>query len=350
VRAVSVAPYTPGRFTLLRYVVRRLLLLIPVSLGLVLLVFTISHVLPGDPVRLAAGPHASASEVEALRVELGYDRRLPEQFLGYISQLVQGDWGESILTRRPVLDDLKTYLPATLELVFAALVLAVVLGIPTGLLAAVYVDRWPDYLTRVVALVSISIPRFFLGLLLQLSFALMLGWLPLTGRFPFIEIPPPTVTGFLTIDSILAGNMHALGVSLAHLALPALAACLSPLAAIARMMRASTLEVLSTDYVLMERASGLGRAKILLKYVFKNAATATLTVIGLYFGWLLGGTVLVETVFDWPGIGLYATKAILTQDFKPIMGVTLVIGLLFITANLVVDLLYGVLDPRVTTR
>jgi peptide/nickel transport system permease protein len=251
------------------------------------------------------------------------------------------------MTRRPVLEDLALYLPATLELVIAALVIAIVIGIPVGLISAIRANRWPDYVARFVALLSISTPRFFLALLLQLSLALALGLFPLAGRFPFIEVPPPTVTGFLTIDSIIAGDPHALAVSLQHLALPALAASLSPLAAIARMMRASALEVLTTDYVLTARALGLSPRLITFKYVLRNAATSSLTVIGLYFGWLLGGSVLIETVFDWPGIGLYATKAIVMQDSMPIMGVTLVIGVLFTLASLVVDLLYGVLNPRI---
>jgi peptide/nickel transport system permease protein len=227
------------------------------------------------------------------------------------------------------------------------MLLAVVIGIPAGLVAAVNRDRWPDYLSRVVSLGAISMPRFFLGLLLQIAFAMWLGWLPLGGRFPLTEDPPAFVTGFLTIDSLLAGDLRAFAIALQYLTLPAFAMCLSPLATITRMMRASTIEVLQQDYVLTERALGLSHRRILYKYVLKNAMSATLTVIGLYVGWLLGGTVLVETVFDWPGIGLYATKAIVTQDFMPVIGVTLAIGIIFIAANLVVDLLYGVLNPKV---
>ena len=174
-----------------------------------------------------------------------------------------------------------------------------------------------------------------------------LGWLPLAGRFPLTEAPPPAITGFLTIDSLLAGDMAAFWLAITHLALPAIAMSLSPLATITRMMRASTLEIFQQDYVLTARALGLSRTIILFKYVARNAVSATLTVIGLYFGWLLGGTVLVETVFDWPGIGLYATKSIVTQDFMPVIGVTLAIALLFMLANLIVDCLYGVINPKV---
>ena len=190
-------------------------------------------------------------------------------------------------------------------------------------------------------------PRFFLGLLLQLCLAMWLMWLPLGGRLPIILDPPPTVTGFYTIDALLSGDWETFVIVLKHLAMPAVAMSLSPLATIMRMMRASTIEVMGQDYVTTARALGLPRGKIIRKYVARNAVSATLTVIGLYFGWLLGGTVLVETVFDWPGLGLYATKAILAQDMMPVIAVALVIGLLFIIANLVIDLAYGVINPKV---
>jgi peptide/nickel transport system permease protein len=332
---------------MLRYILRRLLMLIPVLLGLSLLVFVIFRLLPGDPVQLAAGPQATPAEIQSLRVEFGLDQPLPVQYVHYLWGLLRGDWGRSVLTRRPVIDDLAVYLPATLELVAAAMSLAIVVGIPVGLLSAVAVNRWPDYAARVLSLAAISMPRFFLGLLLQLAFAMWLGWLPLSGRFPLIEDPPPTITGFFTVDSLLTGDLHDFWLAATALALPAFALSLSPLATITRMMRAATLEVLQQDYVLTERALGLSRALIVLKYVLRNALSSSLTVIGLYIGWLLGGTVLVETVFDWPGIGLYATKAIVTQDYMPIMGVTLAVGVIFVLVNLVIDLLYGLLNPKV---
>lgn len=332
---------------MLTFALRRILLLVPVLIGLSLLVFVIARLLPGDPVQLAAGPQATREEIASLAREFGLDKPLPVQYWNYATGLLRGDFGQSILSRRPVSEDLKAFLPATLELVFAAMILAVAIGIPAGLMAAVYRDRWPDYVSRTLSLGAISMPRFFLGLLLQLCFAMWLGWLPFGGRFPLTETPPPLVTGLLTIDSILALDAGALLLSLQYLALPAFAMCLSPLATITRMMRATTLEVLQQDYVLTERALGLSRRVIVFKYVLKNAMSATLTVIGLYFGWLLGGSVLVETVFDWPGIGLYATKSIVTQDFMPIMGVTLSIGIVFVCVNLIIDLLYGVLNPKV---
>ncbi|MDE1947802.1 MAG: ABC transporter permease [Burkholderiales bacterium] len=335
---------------MLRYTLRRLVLLVPVLLGLTMLVFAIGRLLPGDPVRLAAGPNASDAEVAALAREFGLDQPIPLQYWHYLTGLLHGDWGRSLQSRGPVLDDLKVFLPATLELVFAAMAIAIAVGIALGLLAAVWRNGWVDYSVRLLSLASISMPRFFLGLLLQLVFAMWLGWFSLGGRFPLTASPPPTITGMLTLDSLLAGDMGAFVEALKHLALPALAMSLSPLATITRMMRASTIEVLQQDYVLTARALGIPAAKLMFKHVLRNALSATLTVIGLYFGWLLSGTVLVETVFDWPGIGLYATKSILTQDFMPIMGVVLVIGTLFVVFNLIVDLLYGVIDPRVKLK
>jgi len=332
---------------MLRFLLRRLLLTVPVLLGLTVLVFVIARLLPGDPVALAAGPNASPAEIAQYGREFGLDKPLWTQYTTYLGGLLQGDFGVSIFTRRPVMEDLRAYLPATLELVVAAMVLAVLVGVPMGLWAAVRRDRWPDYATRVLALRAISMPRFFLGLLLQLGLAMALGWLPLGGRFPITEDLPVRLTGFLTIDALAAGDLHAFWVACQHLFMPALAMSLSPLATIMRMMRASTLEVLQQDFVLTERALGLSQRLIVTKYVARNAFSATLTVIGLYFGWLLGGTVLVETVFDWPGLGLYATKAVVTQDFMPIIGVTLVIGTLFVAVNLIVDLLYGWLNPKV---
>jgi peptide/nickel transport system permease protein len=332
---------------MLLYAARRLALIVPVLLGLTLLLFIVARLLPGDPVGLAAGPNASADVIARLRQEFGLDQPLPLQYWNYLVGLLSGDWGMSVFTRRPVFEDLLVFLPATLELVIVALFIAIILGIPLGLLAAVFRDGPVDYATRTIALGSIAMPRFFLGLLLQIAFAAWLGWLPLSGRFPLTEIPPETITGFYTVDALLAGDWYAFQVAAAHLALPAIAMALSPLATIMRMMRASTIEVLQQDYVLTERALGLSNRLILFKYVLKNAMTSTLTVIGLYVSWLLGGTVLVETVFDWPGLGLYATQAILTQDFMPVIGVTLVIAIIYLLAMVLVDILYGIFNPRV---
>jgi peptide/nickel transport system permease protein len=332
---------------MLFFVLRRLLLIVPILIGLTLLLFVIARLLPGDPVGLAAGPNATPELIAQLKRQFNLDQPLPVQYWTYLTGLLHGDWGMSVFTRRPVFDDILTYLPATLELVIAAFLIAVLVGIPLGLLTAVYRNGPLDYLMRSVALGGIAMPRFFLGLLLQIAFAAWLEILPLSGRYPLIETPPDTVTGFYTVDALIAGDWYAFQIALAHLALPAIAMALSPLATIMRMMRASTIEVLQQDYVMTERALGLSSRLILFKYVLKNAMTSTLTVIGLYVSWLLGGTVLVETVFDWPGLGLYATQAILTQDFMPVIGVTLVIAIIYLFTMLVIDVLYGVFNPKV---
>lgn len=332
---------------MLRFILRRILLIIPVIIGLTVIMFIITRLLPGDPVGLAAGPNATPAEIAALAAEYGLDKPVWQQYLNYLWGIAHGDFGTSLLTRRPVAADLAAYLPATLELVFAAMLLAVAVGIPLGLVTAVWRNKWPDYVSQVFAIGAISMPRFFLGLLLQMCFAMWLLWLPLGGRLPIIALPPPKITGFLTIDALAAGNWSTFVLALKHLALPAIAMSLSPLATIMRMMRSSTIEVMQQDYVMTARALGLAPRKIITKYVARNAVSATLTVIGLYFGWLLGGTVLVETVFDWPGLGLYATKAIVSQDMMPVIGVALVIGLLFVLSNLVIDVLYGVINPKV---
>lgn len=332
---------------MLQFILRRLLLLVPVVIGLTVIMFAIARLLPGDPVALAAGPNATAEEIAALAAEYGLDQPIWVQYWTYVTGLVHGDLGTSLLTRRPVAADIAAYLPATLELVIAAMLIAIVVGIPLGLVTAIWRNRWPDYLSQILAIGAISMPRFFLGLLLQLVFAMWLMWLPLGGRLPIIIMPPPRVTGFLTVDALLSGDMKAFTLALRHLTLPAIAMSLSPLATIMRMMRASSIEVMQQDYVTTARALGLPAHKIVRKYIARNAVSATLTVIGLYFGWLLGGTVLVETVFDWPGLGLYATKAIVSQDMMPVIGVALVIGLIFVLANLLIDLAYGLINPKV---
>ncbi len=331
---------------MLSYLIRRVLLMVPVLFGLSLLTFTISHLLPGDPAMLVAGPLATKAEIAALAKEFGVDQPLPVQYVRYVSGLLRGDFGRSLMTRRQVADDLRLFFPATLELVIAAMGIAIVFGIPFGVISAVARDRWQDNLVRVFSLASISSPRFFLALLLQILFGIIIGVLPLGSRLPTLQAPPPNVTGFLTVDSVLAQDWNALGAALRHMILPAFALSLSPLATITRMMRASVLEVMQQDYVLTERALGLPMRLILFKYVLKNAFISTLTVIGLYFGYLLSGSVLVETVFDWPGVGLYATTSIISLDFQPIMGVTLIIGVTFVIMNLTIDLMYGWFDPR----
>jgi peptide/nickel transport system permease protein len=323
------------------------LLIIPVLLGLSIVTFAISHIVPGDPVRLAAGPQATTEQIEKLRAEFGLDKPLPEQYLNYMKGVLKGNLGESMMNRHPVAKDLRDYFPATLELVIVSTVLAVVIGLPLAMAAAVFRDKWPDQISRMLALSSISMPVFWLGMVLQLILCMTLHLLPISGRFDPRTPFPSEVTGLLLVDSLLAGDLHKFGIALKYIALPGFCQALLGIALITRLLRADILEVIQKDFVIMARASGLPERVILFKYVLKNALIATVAMLGFLVAWQLGGSVLIETVFDWPGIGLYAVKSAMTLDFQPIMGITLFVGLLFTVINLLVDISYGVIDPRI---
>lgn len=329
------------------YVIRRLLLIIPVLIGLSIVTFVISHIVPGDPVRLAAGPQATAEQIHKLEEEFGLDKPLYIQYLDYIKGVLRGNLGQSMMNRHPVAMDLKRYFPATFELVVVSTIWGVIIGLPMAMAAAVFKDKWPDQVSRIAALSSISMPVFWLGMVLQLVLCMTLHLLPISGRFDPRTPFPPNVTGMLLVDSLLAGDLPKFGIALKHIALPALCQSLITIALITRLLRADILEVMQRDFVTMARASGLPERVILFKYVLKNALIATVAMLGFLVGWELSGSVMIETVFDWPGIGLYAVKSAMALDFQPIMGITLFVGLLFTTVNLLVDLSYGVIDPRI---
>jgi peptide/nickel transport system permease protein len=333
--------------TLRLYLLRRLLLVIPLLIGLSLLTFTVSRILPGDPVGLAAGPQATPAIREALARQFGLDQPLPLQYVNYISGLFQGDWGQSLYSRRLVLDDLRIFFPATLELTIAAVLIATVLGIPAGFLSAVYRDKLPDQVVRIIALFFVSFPTFWLAMIFQSVLGVTLDWFPISKRFAVLLPPPPTITGMLTVDSLLHLDFTAFGVALSHLVTPALVLSFGSLATVTRITRAAVLEALDRDSVRMERALGIPFRVILAKYVFRSAMIAILTIIALEFGWLMAGAVLVETIFDFPGLGLYAVESSLRLDFEPIMGVTILYGLVFSLINIVTDIAYGIIDPRI---
>jgi peptide/nickel transport system permease protein len=324
-----------------------LLLIIPVLIGLSIITFAISHLVPGDPVRLAAGPQATAEQIHKLEVEFGLDKPLPVQYLNYMQGLLRGNLGQSMMNRHPVAMDLRRYFPATFELVVVSTILGVAIGVPMAMAAAVFRDKWPDQVSRMVALSSISMPVFWLGMILQLILGMTWHLLPISGRFDPRTPFPPNVTGMLLVDSLLAGDLNKFGIALKHIALPAFCQSLIAIALITRLLRADILEVMQRDFVTMARASGLPERVILFKYVLKNALIATVAMLGFLFGWELSGSVMIETVFDWPGIGLYAVKSAMTLDFQPVMGITLLVGLLFTVVNLLVDISYGVIDPRI---
>lgn len=333
---------------LMRYVTRRLLLIIPVLFGISILTFCLAYLVPGDPARLAVGPQGTQQMYEQLRKEFGLDDPLPVQYWHYLTGLLSGDWGSSILSRRPVLTDLGTYWPATLELVLVAMFIATVIGIPLGVIAAVRADRLADHASRIISLLGVSMPAFWLAIIMQLFFGLKLDWLPISGRLPTLMVPPDSITRLYLIDSLIAGQWDVFVEALKHIILPALTLSFASLATIARFTRASLLEVLHNDYVRTARAKGLSERGVIVRHALRNAFIPTLTMIGLSFGWSMGGSVLVETVFDWPGIGLYATKSAMTLDFMPIMGIALLYGIVFSLINMVVDIAYGILDPRVS--
>ncbi len=334
--------------SLFQFTVRRLLMTIPVLLGVTILTFLMSRVVPGDPARLAAGPQASQEMVAQIRSEYGLDDALPIQYWHYLAGLFRGDWGDSLLTRHAVIDDLGSYWPATFELVLVSMLIAIAVGLPLGILAAVRADRFADQASRLVSLLGVSVPAFWLALLLQLFFGLQLGWLPVSSRLPTLTTPPESITHLYLIDSLLTGNRSTFTAALSHIILPAATLSLASLATIARFTRASLLEVLGNDYVRTARAKGLSERKVIWRHALRNAFIPTLTMIGLSFGWAMGGSVLVETVYDWPGIGLYATSSALTLDFNPIMGIALLYGIVFSLINIAVDISYGLLDPRVS--
>ena len=329
------------------YVVRRLAFLGLMLFGLLCLTFAISHLVPGDPARLAAGPDANQAMVETIGAKYGLDQPLPVQFVRYLRGILSGDLGQSLRSRNAVLDDLVRYFPNTFELVTLSLLLAVTIGIPLGMLSAAYKDTWVDHSVRVASVSGVAMPAFWLGLMLQLLIALHLGWLPLGGRLPLTAAPPEPITHLLLVDALLRGEWGTLVAALRHALLPVVTLCFPALTSVLRVNRAEMIETLNQDYIVTARAQGFSGVRVVTRYALKNAMIPTLTMIGLRYGWMLGGTVLVETVFDWPGIGLYAVNAAVSSDFQPIMGVTLLIGLNFMLANLLVDLAYGWIDPRI---
>ena len=328
------------------FVLKRALLLGLMLIGLILIMFTISHVAPGDPAAVAAGPDATREMVEVIRKEYGLDEPLPVQFWIYMTNVLQGDLGRSIRTTHDVTHDLLRYFPATFELVMAAMLIAVLLGVPLGMLAAVFRDRGLDHAIRLVSVSSVALPMFWLGLLLQLFISLKAGWLPLGGQLGLLTERPEPITHLLLVDALLRGQFGVFREGLAHIVLPALALSAPALAAIIRVNRAEMIEVLHQDFIVTARAHGISQFRIVAIYALRNAMIPTLAMIGLRFGWMLGGTVLVEGVFDWPGIGLYAVQSAVNSDFQPVMGATLLIGFSFMVANFLIDIAYGWLDPR----
>jgi peptide/nickel transport system permease protein len=330
-----------------RYILKRLALVAVTLWGLSVLTFVISRIAPGDPARLAAGPQATEEMVAAMRHQFGLDRPLPVQYVRYVEQVARGNLGVSLMTARPVRHDLGIYFGASVELVLFSLFFATLAGIALGVLSAVYQNRLIDHLSRMLAITGLGMPEFWLALMLQLALASRFRLLPLSGRLSLGMVPPPPVTHLYLVDSAIAGQWGTFSTALAHLILPAIALSFPALASIIRISRADMLDTLPREFVRTARAKGLPERVVVWRHTLRNALLSSVTMIGLRFGYMLGGTVLVERVFDWPGIGLYMVRAAAASDFEPVMGVTLLVGLSFAMANLVVDLAYGALDPTI---
>jgi peptide/nickel transport system permease protein len=334
--------------SLLRFLARRVLLTIPILIGITLLAFVIARAVPSDPVVANLGQRAMSDPkiVAAFRAEWGLDKPPHEQYLTYIGNLLQGNLGMSIKTRRPVIEDLKSFLPATIELAASSILVGMIMGVSLGVLAAVYRNRWVDHAARFVSLIGVSLPIFWLALILLFVFYSRLGLVAGPGRLDPGMVPPPRVTGLMTVDALLAGDLATFGNAVSHLILPSVTLGFFTAGLITRVTRSAMLEVLGTDYVRTARAKGLREQLVVLRHAFRNAMVPVVTVIGFSFANLLAGTVLTERIFSWPGIGSYAFQASTTLDFQAIMGVSLLIAFIFIVTNLIVDVLYFALDPR----
>jgi len=334
--------------TLLSYLFRRLVGFVAVMIGISIITFGLSHLVPADPAVVAMGDHATDEQINAFREKYGLNKPIPEQYWIYVTNLLKGDFGISLRTRRPVAADLRAFFPATFELSLTALLFSIFIGIPAGVVSATARNRLPDHVVRILSLIGGSVPIFWLGLILIGFFYGRLGWLPGGARIDSFIPAPAEVTGLFTVDSLLAGNYKAFWSSVHHLFLPALALGYFSTAIIARMMRSSMLEVLGQQYVLAARAKGLRHGTVVWRHAARNALIPTVTTIGVTFGSLLSGAVLTETIFSWPGLGRYATYSATSLDFPAVMGVTLLAALVYTLTNLIVDLGYQWLDPRIS--
>jgi dipeptide transport system permease protein len=327
---------------------KRLMFAVPSLIGVVIVTFLLTRALPGDPAAYFAGPAATQEAVEQIRKKLGLDKPLIEQFFRYTADLAHGDLGNSLTTGQPVATELRNRLPASAELTLLGLFVAIAIALPLGVVAATRPGSWIDHLCRIVTTAGVSLPVFFTGLILVYVFYFRLGWSPAPlGRLDVFASAPPPVTGFYLVDTLLAGDVEAFRSSLNQLILPVATLAIFSLAPIARITRASMLQVLSSEFVRTARASGLSPQIVTVTYAFRNAMLPVITTLSMVFSFLLGANVLVEKVFAWPGIGSYAVEALISSDFAPVQGFVLTMAVMYVALNLVIDILYGVIDPRV---
>ena len=329
-------------------ILKRLVTVVPTLIGVVIVTFLLTRVLPGDPAVYFAGPAATPQSIAEIRKSLGLDRPLPDQFLRYVNDLAHGNFGNSLSTGRPVATEISSRLPASAELTLFGLFLAIAIAVPLGIFAAVKQGSFIDHLCRIIATAGVSLPVFFTGLLLVYVFYFRLGWSPAPlGRLDAFATAPPDITGFYLIDSLVTGNFETFRAALSQLILPAVTLAVFSLAPITRMTRASMLAALASEFIRTARASGLSGRTVILTYAFRNAMLPVVTTLGMVFSFLLGANVLVEKVFAWPGIGSYAVEALLQSDFAPVQGFVLTMAVMYVALNLLIDMLYGVIDPRV---
>jgi peptide/nickel transport system permease protein len=332
---------------MLMMILKRMMMAVPSLIGVVIVTFLLTRALPGDPAAYFAGPAATTEAIQQIRVKLGLDKPLYIQFVRYVEDLAHGDLGNSLTTGQPVGQEIKTRLPASAELTLLGLIVSVLIAVPLGILAATRPNSLIDHTCRVIATAGVSLPVFFTGLILIYVFYYHLGWAPPPlGRLDIFYSPPPHVTGFYLIDSLIAGDGELFVAALKQLILPALTLAIFSLAPIARMTRASMLAVLSSDFVRTARASGLAPFTVVITYAFRNAMLPVITTLGMVFSFLLGANVLVEKVFAWPGIGSFAVEALIASDFAPLQGFVLTMAVMYVALNLLIDILYGVIDPR----
>jgi peptide/nickel transport system permease protein len=331
------------------FIGRRLVAGVFLVVGISFVAFILTNLVPGDPAAAALGQRAieDPGTVAAFHTKYGLDQPLWRQYLIYLGNLVQGDLGTSQQTRRPVSADIAKFLPATAELALAAIVISLVVGLALGIVAAVFRDRFLDQLIRVLSLGGVSVPTFWLALAASVVFSVKLGWLPSTGQLDPGMDRPTDITGMVLIDSLLTGNWETFGSALEHIIMPAVVLAAYTIGMITRFTRASMLEVLGNDYIRAARAKGLPERTVLFRHVLRPALVPIITVTGLALGSLLSGTVLVENIFSWPGMGQYAYKSSLALDLPAVMGVSIVIAVIYVIINLIVDILYSVIDPRI---
>ncbi|TMH37554.1 MAG: ABC transporter permease subunit [Betaproteobacteria bacterium] len=332
---------------MLAFLFRRVSLIVPTFIGVTLLAFALIHLIPGDPVENISGERGmDPARRERLLREFGLDRPLPVQYVDYVANVLKGDLGTSLTTHEPVLDEFTTLFPATVELAFFAMLLATIVGLPAGIIAALKRNTVADYAVMGVSLTGYSMPIFWWALLLILFFSVQLGWTPVSGRIA-VEYDVPALTGFMLIDTLRAGDASAFRSALSHLILPSIALGTIPLAVIARMTRSAMLEVLREDYMRTARAKGLPQWRVVLVHALRNALIPVITVIGLQVGLLLSGAILTETIFSWPGVGNWLVHGVQSRDYPVVQGGILLVATIVITVNLIVDLTYGVVNPRI---